>query len=186
MSIITKRGDEGKTDLMYGRRVDKTDERVEAYGAVDELNACLGLVRVSATASDRVTEFLQILQKHLIGLMGELATAEEDAARYRKDGYQTLEAEHREWLEGEAKALEKDCDQRFKGWAMPGGEGNAASAHLDLARTVCRRAERRVVGLKQAGRLSNLEIPLFLNRLSDALWIFARYEALVGDTAENS
>ena len=86
MSIATKTGDAGETSLMYGRRVAKTDARVDAYGCVDELNAALGLARV--TASNRfLTEQVHAVQKELIVVMGELATAPEDLYRYVKDGF---------------------------------------------------------------------------------------------------
>src|SRR5947207_13958335 len=87
MSIATKAGDAGETSLMYGRRVPKSDPRVDAYGCVDELNSALGLVR--AIASDKfIAEEILAIQKDLILVMGELATAPEDLPRYKKDGYQ--------------------------------------------------------------------------------------------------
>ena len=89
MSIATRTGDTGSTGLMYNRRVPKTHPQVEACGAVDELNAALGLARTMVTDPVRL-EFLVTVQRHLIGLMGELATAPEDFARYRSDGYATL------------------------------------------------------------------------------------------------
>src|SRR3954466_15869403 len=91
MSIATKTGDAGQTSLMYGRRVSKTDPRVDAYGCVDELNAALGLVRVTAEEPLIAGEVLAI-QKELILVMGELATAPADLARYMKDGYQPTSA----------------------------------------------------------------------------------------------
>ena len=87
MSIATKTGDAGETSLMYGRRVLKTDMRVDAYGCVDELNAALGLVRITATDAF-VSDHVLAVQKELILVMGELATAHEDLARYTDDGYQ--------------------------------------------------------------------------------------------------
>src|SRR6188768_3079586 len=87
MSIATKTGDAGETSLMYGRRVSKTDARVETYGAVDELNAALGIVRV--TADDPfIAEQVLAVQKELIVVMGELATAAEDLGRYQRDGFE--------------------------------------------------------------------------------------------------
>src|SRR5207249_3337510 len=89
MSIITKTGDAGTTGLMYNRRVSKCHPRVEAYGAVDELNAALGMAR--AKAADEFThESLLAIQKDLVILMGELATMPEDLERYRKDGYEVV------------------------------------------------------------------------------------------------
>src|SRR3954462_503971 len=91
MSIATKTGDSGETSLMYGRRVPKTDARVAAYGAVDELNAALGLARASS-GDAFVTKELLAVQKDLIDVMGELATAEEDLARYERDGFKITDA----------------------------------------------------------------------------------------------
>src|ERR1017187_6668368 len=91
MSIVTKRGDHGTTGLMYDRRGAKPHPRVEAYGAVDELNAAIGLAR--AGAEDQfVQESLATIQKDLVRLMGELATAAEDLPRYLKDGYEPVES----------------------------------------------------------------------------------------------
>src|ERR1700749_4939229 len=92
VSIVTKTGDKGTTALMYGRRVPKNHPRVEAYGAVDELNAALGLARATAE-EELVRENLLRIQKDLIALMGELATASEDLPRYVKDGFPQLGAD---------------------------------------------------------------------------------------------
>src|ERR1700759_5520729 len=86
MSIATRTGDQGKTSLMYGKRVDKFDLRVETYGTVDELNAALGMARAQAELPLIKTELL-LVQKQLVALMGELAVAPEDAERYAKDKY---------------------------------------------------------------------------------------------------
>ena len=86
MSIVTKTGDDGTTGLMFNRRVPKTHPRVEAYGAVDELNAAVGLARASAE-TDFIRENLLAIQKDLVAVMGELATLPEDLPRYVKDGY---------------------------------------------------------------------------------------------------
>ncbi len=155
---------------MFNRRVSKSDARVEACGAVDELNAALGLARASATDStDR--EGIASIQHDLVSLMGELATVMEDLKRYVQNGYPTvtkaLTARLDEWIKNlEARQIS------FSGWATPGQ--NLHSAALDLARTVCRRAERRVCSLQEAGQLQNPEIIVYLNRLSDLLWLLAR------------
>src|SRR4051812_22522228 len=86
MSIATKTGDEGETSLMYGRRVPKTHERVEAYSSVDELNSALGLARAS-TSDTALKDRILTIQKELVTVMGELATASEDTDRYVKDGF---------------------------------------------------------------------------------------------------
>ena len=177
MSITTKRGDDGQTDLMFGKRSPKTAPRIEAYGTVDELNSILGVARRSGI-QERSIELIDGVQQHLVGMMGELATLEEDLPRYDEKGYARITPENVTWIEALSKQLESDCDIKFKGWARPGKEGSPGSAHLDWARAVCRRAERRVVGLHERNDLSNWHSALFLNRLSDLLWVLARYEAL--------
>jgi cob(I)alamin adenosyltransferase len=172
MSIATKTGDAGQTSLMYGRRVSKTDSRVDAYGCVDEVNTALGFARV--TASDTFTvDLILTVQKELILVMGELATAPQDLARYAKDGYQRTTAVMVDRLTSVIDELEKDKLLHYKGWAIPGS--TTISAALDIARTTCRRAERRVAVLgEQEGNL-NPEILRYLNRLSDLCWLLARY-----------
>jgi cob(I)alamin adenosyltransferase len=171
MSIATKTGDQGTTALMYGRRVSKCHPRVEAYGCVDELNAAIGLAR-SASASAFVRENLFAIQAELIILMGELATAVEDLERYVKDGYSLITPQMTANLDQLINQIEAQKIS-FKGWATPGA--NPSAAALDLARTVCRRAERRVCALQEAGQLRNGEIIVYVNRLADLLWLFARW-----------
>ena len=171
MSIVTKRGDQGMTALMYNRQISKCHPRVEAYGAVDELNAALGLARAAAE-HDLLRERLASLQKDLVLLMGELATAMEDLPRYVKDGHSLVTPVLTATLEKWIKELEA-ANVPAKGWATPGA--NTASASLDLARTICRRAERRVCALQEATQLDNPEIVIYLNRLSDLLWLLARW-----------
>jgi cob(I)alamin adenosyltransferase len=168
MSIVTKGGDAGETSLMYGRRVPKTDPQVEAYGCVDELTAALGLVRTS-TADKFVTEHVLAIQKDLITLMGELATAPENLERYATDGYGLVNEQMVDRIGALIEDLEKDKSLYPKHWVIPGS--GAAAAALDFARTVCRRAERRVAVLDKV----NPEILRYLNRLSDFCWILARY-----------
>jgi len=156
---------------MYNRRVSKCHPRVEAYGTVDELNAALGMARAS-NAAPFVSGNLLSIQKDLVNLMGELATLAEDAARHQKDGYQVVTAAMVEPLDRLIREIEAQ-NVSFKGWATPGA--SVASATLDVARTVCRRAERKVVGLMECGDLANREIIIFLNRLSDLLWLMARW-----------
>lgn len=183
MSIATKTGDAGETSLMYGRRVRKTDSRVDAYGCVDELNAALGTVRV--TSSDPfISEQVMTVQKELIHVMGELATAPEDLARYVSDGYQLTSAEMVDRLTAVIDELEKDKLLHFKGWAIPGSM--PVSAALDVARTTCRRAERRVAALLDESASFNREILRYLNRLSDLCWLLARYAEHTKQTRENT
>jgi cob(I)alamin adenosyltransferase len=170
MSIITKTGDQGTTALMYNRRVSKTHPRVAAYGAVDELNAALGLARAAAQQT-RVQQALLAAQKDLIPLMGELATAIEDLPRYVQDGHPRVSVNMTLRLEGLAAELTAEIGS-VRDWALPGG--HPAGAALDFARTVCRRAERQACGLVEQGELQNPEVIRYLNRLSDLLWLLAR------------
>ena len=171
MSIVTKRGDHGTTGLMYDRRVSKCHPRVEAYGSVDELNAALGLARATAE-HEFVRGSLLAIQSDLVTLMGELATEAEDAPRYIKDGYAPLAAESTVRLEKLAREIEAQ-NITGRGWATPGA--SISSAALDVARATCRRAERRVCSLREANQLQNPEIVVYLNRLSDLLWLLARW-----------
>lgn len=172
MSIVTKTGDGGTTSLMYGRRVSKCHPRVEACGAVDELNAALGMARVSA-GNALVQKALLLIQKDLVGLMGELATLPEDVARYLKDGFAVISSDQTQRVEKTVAELEaQDCD--LHGWATPGGA--ASGAALDMARSICRRAERRVCALRESDQLGNAEALVYLNRVSDLLWLLARRE----------
>lgn len=170
MSITTKTGDQGTTGLMFGRRVPKSHRRLEACGTVDELNAALGLARATAPA-DGAGDLLLSIQKDLLGLMGELATTTRDAPRYAAGGYPVVTPAATARLEQASSSLEA-VQVSPGGWVMPGA--NLHGAALDLARTVCRRAERRVCSLQQAGDLPNSEIIVYLNRLSDLLWLLAR------------
>jgi cob(I)alamin adenosyltransferase len=169
-SIVTKTGDLGQTGLMYNRRVPKCHPRVEACGAVDELNAALGLSRATAP-DDRIREDLLAIQKELVSLMGELATDPQDLPRYLREGHSQVTAAWADRLEQLAKTSQQR-ELAPRGWATPGN--NLHSAALDLARTVCRRAERRVCALHEAGELENRQIIVYLNRLSDLLWLWAR------------
>jgi cob(I)alamin adenosyltransferase len=171
MSIATKTGDGGTTGLMYGRRVAKTHPRVAACGAVDELNAALGLARATATETF-VSENLFAIQKNLVVLMGEVGLLTEDLPRYVNDGYSLVTPEMTAQLDALVKEIEAQ-NVSFKGWATPGATLNSAA--LDVARTACRRAERAVCALREADDLPNAEIVIFLNRLSDLLWLFARW-----------
>ena len=171
MSIVTKTGDKGMTALMYGRRVSKCHPRVEAYGCVDELNTALGLARATAE-SDFIRANLLVIQRDLVTLMGELATAVEDLPRYVKDGYTLVTSQLTHKLDALIRTVEAQSVS-FKGWATPGA--CLSSAALDGARTVCRRAERRVCVLQEADQLQNSEIIIYLNRLADLLWLLARW-----------
>ena len=171
MSIATKTGDKGETSLMYGRRVPKTDHRVDAYGCVDELNSALGLARAATDDAFTKEEILRA-QKELITVMGELATAPEDLERYRKDGFKITASAMVDRVTAVIDNLETDKSLYRKDWVIPGV--SVASAALDNGRTTCRRAERRVAALVDDDQNFNIEILRYLNRLSDLCWLLAR------------
>ena len=172
MSIITGRGDQGQTDLLFGKRIAKTALRMEALGAVDELNAALGMAR-ALERDEAMVALIDGVQERLVGLMGQLACLNEDAGRYGKAGFAELRPEDLAWVEGCAREHEAR-GIRFTGWARPGAEGSAARAAMDVARAVARRAERRVWELHESGEDVPEVVRLFFNRLSDFLWILAR------------
>lgn len=171
MSIVTRGGDAGTTSLMYQRRVAKNHPRVEAYGCVDELNAALGLARATARHAF-VRDNLAALQRDLVVLMGELATAVEDLPRYVMDDFTLVTPELTTRLDSLVAEIEAQ-NIAARGWAMPGADLHSAA--LDLARTVCRRAERRVCDLEESGQLKNPEVIVYLNRFGDLLWLLARW-----------
>ncbi len=161
---------------MYGRRVPKNDPRVEAYGAVDELTAVLGMAR-SVCDNKFVSEQILAVQRDLIIVMGELATTPEDRERYLKDGFQLTSEKMVDRITAVIVDLEKDKALYPKDWVIPGD--TAVSAALDFARTTCRRAERSVAALPGV----NGEILRYLNRLSDLCWLVARW-AEKGSTSD--
>ncbi|MGJ8673810.1 cob(I)yrinic acid a,c-diamide adenosyltransferase [Rubritalea sp.] len=170
MSISTRRGDSGETDLLFSKRVPKNHPRVACCGAVDELNAQLGVVR-AAEVSEELSECIDSIQSRLVGLMGEVATDTDDHQKYQEKGYQGIAEADVEWLDSIVRELEEEKGHRFRGWSRPGKAGALAGAYLDVARTTSRRAE-----------LASWEIDdeyltiarQFLNRLSDVLWLLAR------------
>lgn len=171
MSIATKRGDSGQTRLMFNRQVSKCHPCVEACGALDELHSAIGLARAMADEQALRQQLLQI-QKDLVVLMGEVATLPEDKLRYVREGFPPVTPEMVQRLDALVQDLESQ-QITFKGWAFPGD--NLSGAVLDLARTTCRRAERRVCVLQDTGQLKNPQILIFLNRLADVLWLLSRW-----------
>jgi cob(I)alamin adenosyltransferase len=166
VKIYTKTGDTGETSLFDKTRVSKADARVDAYGDVDELNACLGVARAARLDAD-LTAVLEQIQAELFAVGARLADpSSRIAGRVEKAAVTNAEVEQLESmidrLEGQLPPL-----RRF---ILPGG--STAGALLHLARTVCRRAERRVVGLG-AGAVDPIII-VYLNRLSDLLFVMAR------------
>lgn len=169
VKIYTRRGDSGETDLIGSGRVGKDDLRVEAYGAIDELNAAVGSC-ASATSHDDARAALQRVQRTLFSLGAYFATPE---ARHRSEyGMSAPEKAETGFLEERIDAWEAELPplQRF---VLPGG--TSASAAFHVARTVCRRAERRVVSLSRAAELDASALR-YINRLSDLLFVMARLE----------
>jgi cob(I)alamin adenosyltransferase len=165
MSIVTRQGDRGQTGLVGGARVSKASLRVEAYGAVDELNSQVGFAR-AICPSTSIAELLKDIQRELFAVGGALATP---VPRSGADPAVTAAMVERLTAEvGRVEAVEGVLGD----WAIPGE--HAASAALDVARTICRRAERRVVQLVESGAEISAELLAYLNRLSDLLWILGR------------
>jgi cob(I)alamin adenosyltransferase len=158
--IYTRTGDDGTTGLGTGDRVPKDCARVEAYGTVDELNSCLGLVLTQADLPELVRERLTEIQHRLFDLGGELAVPGRDVI-----------------IAADTAALEALLDELnaglppLKDFVLPGGSAAGATCHL--ARTVCRRAERRLITLQRVETV-NAESVRYLNRLSDLLFVIAR------------
>jgi cob(I)alamin adenosyltransferase len=170
-SIVTKTGDRGQTGLLYGGRVSKTDVRTEAYGAVDETISALGLARALTRNAGRRATILRI-QRELFTVGAELAT---DVIKYdtlRQHFLVVTEAMTTQ-LENEITRLEASVPLA-DAFVIPGG--TTAAAALDVARTVCRRAERRIVRVQDDGMLRNPEVLRYINRLSDLLFMLARAE----------
>ncbi len=173
MSIATRTGDDGTTSLLYGRRVPKNHPRVVAYGSVDELSAALGLARACPEAPD--AEFLHTTQLELVGLMGELATADEDHERFLASKLQRIVPRHLERLDQAVAEIEAG-GITFRGWSMPGI--TLYNGFLNQARTLCRRAERDLITVRDSGGAVRPILLHYLNRLSDVLWLFARLEEM--------
>lgn len=166
MKIYTKTGDDGSTALFGGGRVQKDDERVDAYGQVDELNSVLGVAR--AAGLGKLDAYVHELQAQLFTVGAVLATPRDSKAAAHVP--QVQEA----WITAMEHAIDSyDLELKpLTTFILPGGAPGAAALHL--ARTVCRRAERRVVALHRAG-LVEKNIEIYLNRLSDLLFAMARY-----------
>lgn len=174
-SITTGRGDTGQTDLLLGGRAGKAHPRLHAVGEVDELNAALGLARVHLRTAP-LQEMLRRAQTELVAVMGILSAGPENAERYAAQGFQDLSAEAVARLTAEAASLEAGFPGGFKGWSIPGDAGGAGAAWLEMARTICRRAERAVAALPASDAPLNAHLLPWLNRFSDLLWLAARTE----------
>jgi cob(I)alamin adenosyltransferase len=170
MKIYTRRGDRGETDLLGGSRVAKDHLRVEACGAVDELNASIGAA-AAASPCDDLRRLAATIQASLLGLGATLARDKPE--RRSPDDRADSGEDEIAALEGSIDALEAELAP-LRRFILPGGTVAAAAFHL--ARTVCRRAERRVVALHRERPQSEFELR-YLNRLSDLLFVMARVES---------
>lgn len=171
MKIYTRTGDSGETALFGGGRVSKDHHRVVAYGTVDEVNASVG-VAAAAIEDGEILKRLEQIQHDLFALGARLATAPPQGDRPRPKGVPELPLDRVAEMEGWMDAADAELSP-LRAFVLPGGTEGAAALHL--ARTVCRRAERAVVHL---GTLEPVEegIIVYLNRLSDLLFTFARLE----------
>ena len=174
--IYTKTGDQGETSLVGGTRVSKCDARVEAYGTVDELNAQIGVTAELASAVDKACyNDLKKIQNHLFIIQTLLAT--EDEATYAR--LPQLPDDAVEWLEHQIDDITGKLPKN-NAFVIPGG--NMANAQCHVARTVCRRAERRIVAMQCEVDGS---IRRYMNRLSDYLFVLSRLMVLVTGDKEN-
>jgi cob(I)alamin adenosyltransferase len=175
MKIYTKTGDDGETGLFGGERVSKDSPRIEAYGAVDELNSAIGIVRASRPGDD-IDAVLKKIQADLFDLGADLATRKSSKRRVVPN----IKASH-------IKPLEKFIDTfqdslpPLESFVFPGG--SPAAAQLHFARTVCRRAEVHAVRLSRTETV-NRNVCIYLNRLSDLLFVLARYANSVSGGVE--
>ncbi|MHA2078799.1 MAG: cob(I)yrinic acid a,c-diamide adenosyltransferase [Candidatus Thorarchaeota archaeon] len=169
--IYTRAGDKGKTGLLSGERIDKADLRVEAYGTVDELGTTLGVAKVHATS--KIAGYLHDIQRKLYLINSELATnvdaLEEDNPLRKLTRVTAVDVEN---LEKIADDLSEELPL-LQNFVIPGG--TKAATFLHVSRTVCRRAERRVVQFANSQPV-NEELVRYINRLSDLLFVMARYE----------
>lgn len=170
MKIYTKTGDEGDTGLIDGSRVQKDDPRVAAYGDIDELQAMLGVIKSGLPGGSPLGALLMTIQKDLFSLSARLADPKDKIAE-RKQKVVTGDARV-EALEREIDAREAELPE-LKAFILAGGGPTGAQLHL--ARTICRRAERSVVGLARQAPVDPV-IGTYLNRLSDLLFVMARHE----------
>ncbi len=171
--VYTKAGDDGKTALVGGQRVSKSSLRIECYGTIDELNAALGVVRVALANSAARQQLLRIIariQNELFNLGSQLATPD-PARRAKSPRVSTADVAR---LEAEMDQLNAELPA-LTSFVLPGG--GAVSAQLHVARTVCRRAERLTVSLASTDSVDAVVIH-YLNRLSDAFFVFGRWAAM--------
>ena len=180
MKIYTRTGDKGDTGLFGGGRVDKDHPRVDAYGDVDELNATIGVARAHNTDA-RIDEILSGIQRDLFSIGALLATPDRDKMQQHLSKAVIGDARIKE-----LEAFIDECDtelEPLKAFILPGGTPAAAALHF--SRTVCRRAERKVVGLGRDAEIPSVVV-IYLNRLSDLLFTLARLANRRSGGAEQS
>lgn len=174
MKTFNKKGDSGETSLLYGERVPKAHLRCEAYGTIDEAVSALGLAR--QFCASWVSDIIFSLQQELFIVGSELATPAEHYARISQRGsIVNLDMVNR------LEALIDELEAKVKmpeSFIVPGGQGTGSAA-LDLARTIVRRAERRIVSLRNSGVDINEQILRYINRLADLIYTLARYQETV-------
>lgn len=176
MKIYTKKGDSGETSLFGGTRVPKSSLRIEAYGTVDELNSVIGLA-ASNSLSPKGTVWVRKVQEYLFVLGADLATPPSSDTKIDRIGQDEIET-----LEQAIDEMEEEL-KPLKNFILPGGAHAGATLHV--ARTVCRRAERASVACSEKENISDHTIK-FLNRLSDFLFVLARYENKYVSTPEET
>src|SRR5215467_9365170 len=169
MKIYTKTGDAGDMGLFGGGRVPKSHPRVEAYGDVDELNATIGVARAAGALDEQIDALLLRVQQDLFAIGALLATPDRDRMRMHLDKAK-VDQERIAELERAIDAADAELEP-LRSFILPGGSPKAAALHI--ARTVCRRAERRIVDIAAEMEIPSLVV-VYLNRLSDVLFTLAR------------
>jgi len=168
MKTFNKKGDKGKTSLLFGKRVDKDDPRCEAYGTIDEANSILGVAK-NLSKNNLVKKTINKIQEELFTVGAELATPRGFEDRLKK----RVDEEMVRGLEEIIEEIEEKIEMP-KSFTIPGG--SLSSSFIDLARSTIRRAERRIVSLHKHGEVENPAILSYINRLGDLLYSLARYE----------
>ena len=167
MKIYSRTGDKGQTSLFGGGRAPKNHARVEAYGTIDELNAALG-VALAAGPCEPIDQWLREVQQHLFHLGSDLATPLDSKSEW----VARMEQDQVGWLEDSIDQMTAQLAP-LRNFILPGG--TPAAAQLHVARTICRRAERRIVALQETAEINAFTV-VYINRLSDWLFTLARYE----------
>jgi len=175
MKIYTKTGDLGQTSLFGGERVDKNNVRINAYGTIDELNSLLGLI-LTERVDEKTKNLLSHIQHILFVIGAELATP----AEVKSSAILALSVDEIDFIEKSIDEIESFLSP-LKNFILPGGTKSAALLHF--ARTVCRRAERNIVEIEECEKVDP-NIIVYINRLSDLLFVIARFENHVTSTPE--